>query len=583
MHGEATDLTFLLVVGILIVGAVATIARRIGVAAPLLLVVLGAGITLIPATPNITVPPEVILTVILPPLLYAAALKVPAVDFRRNIQVIAFLSVVLVVLSAFVVGLVVHALLPAVGFALALALGAVVAPPDAVAATALGKRLGLPPRVVTILEGEGLVNDATALVLLATATGAIASGAVEPGEAVLDFLWAVVGALLVGGVVAGITILVRKRVTERALDAAISIATPFLAFQAAELVHASGIVAVVVAGILVGNQGLSRVKAEFRASERATWETFSLLVENGVFLTMGLQLPLVVGDVMADDPGAMWPVIGVAALVCVVLAAVRFAALPPLLLWLRARARRRERGHVQLRARMDLMNTFADQQPKGTPWQAQVESRLERARRMFARRDNDITALRDQRLGWRDTAVIGWAGIRGVVTVAAAQTLPESELREQLVLIAFIVAVATLLVQGGTLPLLVRVLRLQRDTKGKERTEMHALIRDLTDAGAGAIERVAGEGDYPEDLVKTAITRTRARRRWFDMLADDDADSETSNVTRMFALRHAALDAQRAFLEEARSLGAYSSEAIGRAQELIDRDEIALEADRGVG
>src|SRR5690606_19988283 len=128
----------------------------------------------IPGVPDIAVPPEVFLTIILPPLLYTAALRLPAVDFRRNLRVIGYLSVLLVAASAVAVALLLQSLWPVIGFAAALALGAVVAPPDAVAATALGKRLGLPPRVVTILEGEGLINDATALVLLSAAVAAVA-------------------------------------------------------------------------------------------------------------------------------------------------------------------------------------------------------------------------------------------------------------------------------------------------------------------------------------------------------------------------------------------------------------------------
>lgn len=214
-------------------------------AAPLPLVVVGAALSAIPSTPLIQVNPHVILGVVLPPLLYAAALQMPFVDFRRNLRVITSLAVVLVALSAAAAGLVVHAALPAVPLALAFAVGAVVAPPDAVAAISLGKRLGLPRRVVTILEGEGLVNDATALVL----------------------------------------------------DVAIALVVPFVAFLLAEEVHASGIVAVVAAGLTLGNRAPGRVPAARRRAEEANWATFSMVVENGVFLLKGYPLPPAVREV----------------------------------------------------------------------------------------------------------------------------------------------------------------------------------------------------------------------------------------------------------------------------------------------
>lgn len=608
MHTETTEVTVLIVVGILIIGAVSTVARRIGVAAPLLLVAIGAGIALVPGAPQIEVEAEVILTVVLPPLLFAAALKVPAVDFRRNLEVIVFLSVVLVAASAFAVAAAVQSLWPVVGFATALALGAVVAPPDAVAATALGRRLGLPPRVLTILEGEGLVNDATALVLLSTASAAAATGAAfEVGATIGDFAWAVLSALAVGAATGLLNVLVRSRVHDQALDTAISVTTPFLAFLAAEVLGGSGVVAVVIAGLLVGNRGVTRIPAEARLNERTTWESFLLIVENGVFFTMGLQLPIVVGSVIADGPGSLWPVIGLSALVWGVLVAVRFALLPPLLLWLRARARSREREHLVREQRLRTVNQVVAGRPDiaGKP---QVRRRLDRAQQRIVRGRNDITALRDQRLGWGDTAVIGWAGMRGVVTVAAVQTLPaDGELRDRLVLVAFLVAVATLLVQGATLPALVRLLRLRRDTRAEELQELSELIGELTSAAEAAIHAAAASGGYDTRIVDDAVRRTRSRRVWFEQLAREEQPGEEpepapkadaasasasqaetgpdvqapGSLTQLVTLRRRALAAQRTLLAEARGDGSHSSIVLARAQELIDRDEIALEFDRG--
>jgi len=328
-----------------VIGVVSFFARRIGVAAPLALTVVGVGLGAIPAVPHFEVHPDLVLTVILPPLLYAAARQVPFVDFRRNLRVIVFLVVGLVVASALLVGGAV-ALLWGIPIALAIALGAVVAPPDAVAATSLGKRIGLPPRIVTILEGEGLVNDATALVLLATVlaivdTHAAGHAATPNGWMIaLSFAWAVIGAVLIGGVLGVASVALRRRITDPVLDAALSLAIPFIAYLAGDAAHASGVVAVVAAGIIVGNRGAYRIRASFRLTEAGTWRIVTLLVENAVFLFMGFQLWPVVGEVAAG--GKLWSTLGVAGIVIVLLVGIRFAAMPSLLWSIRRRYRRND-------------------------------------------------------------------------------------------------------------------------------------------------------------------------------------------------------------------------------------------------
>ena len=339
---EPTQLVVLVVVAVvLVIGVVSFFSGRIGVAAPLALTVVGVGVGAIPAVgaQHFVLEPDVVLTVILPPLLYAAARQVPFVDFRRNLRVIGFLAIVLVVVSAVLVGVAVW-LIWAVPLALAIALGAVVAPPDAVAATSLGKRLGLPPRIVTILEGEGLVNDATALVLLATMLAIVSTTTTTPNGwmIALTFLWAVVGAVIIGGVLGAVSVALRRRITDPVLDAAVSLTIPFVAYLAGELVHSSGVVAVVVAGILVGNQGAYRIRASFRLTESGTWRIVTLLVENAVFLYMGFQLWPVVGAVASG--GDLAGTLGVAGLVIVLLVGIRFAAMPPLLWTIRSRYRR---------------------------------------------------------------------------------------------------------------------------------------------------------------------------------------------------------------------------------------------------
>jgi NhaP-type Na+/H+ or K+/H+ antiporter len=202
------ELELLGVVGLVVIVGVSVLARRIGIAAPLILIVVGTVISYIPGVPEFQLSPEIILFGVLPPLLYAAAVNVPIMDFRRNIAPVVGLSVVLVLISAVIVGVVLHLVIPAIPLPAAIALGAVVAPTDAVAATAIGKRLGMPPRLVTILEGESLVNDATSLVLLRTAIAATAGGFLF-WEAIGDFTYSVTLALLVGVIIGAVTVWLR--------------------------------------------------------------------------------------------------------------------------------------------------------------------------------------------------------------------------------------------------------------------------------------------------------------------------------------------------------------------------------------
>nr|WP_235812694.1 cation:proton antiporter [Pseudoclavibacter helvolus] len=227
---------------------------------------LGVILSYVPGLPEIEIEPELILAVVLPPILYAAAVNVPVTDFRRNLRAITGLSVVLVVISAVVVGFLLTWLLPGLPLAAAIALGAVVSPPDAVAATSIGKRLGLPSKLVTVLEGEGLVNDATALVLLRSAVAAIA-GSFSFVEIAGDFAFAAIG---IGVAVGLMTVGARSRINQ---PTAISFVVPFLAFLPAESVHASGVLSVVVAGLVTGYKSARHLSAQDRISERMNWRT----------------------------------------------------------------------------------------------------------------------------------------------------------------------------------------------------------------------------------------------------------------------------------------------------------------------
>ncbi|WP_291052378.1 sodium:proton antiporter [Herbiconiux sp.] len=637
---ESTELITLVVVGVvLVIGAVSFFAGRIGVAAPLALTVVGVIVGAIPGIPHFEVEPSLVLTVILPPLLYAAARQVPFVDFRRNLRVIGFLAIVLVVVSAVLVGALVHLLWATVPIALAIALGAVVAPPDAVAATSLGKRLGLPPRIVTILEGEGLVNDATALVLLSTMLAIVTTSAESPNGwmIALTFLWAVVGAAVIGGLLGVAAVALRRRITDPVLDAAVSLVIPFLAFLAGETVHASGVVAVVVAGIVVGNQGAYRIRASFRLAEANTWRTVTLLVENAVFLFMGFQLWPVVTEVLAQNQ--LLGTLGVAGLVILLLVGIRFAAMPPLLWTIRRRYRQRaaradktqerfsavtEEDFQQraanmrrlgirqsplksitrgLRARFgivtkkdkaardDILARLAELERNPPPEPVEIDPTMrarfskmfENFRKRLDQQNNDLTAERDQALGWRDGVILGLSGMRGVVTVAAVQTIPEGQpMRESLVLIAFAVAIVTLVVQGLLLPPVVRRLRPAGDDPGSERTELYELRKLLKDAGDTAVAAAATKAESAgSPLEPKALADVQAESdRWVNHLevwANADLADPDNHVAQYQHLRRVQLVAERDALRDVYERGAFSSEAIDAMRVALDAEETSLD------
>jgi CPA1 family monovalent cation:H+ antiporter len=438
----------------------------------------------------------------------------PAMNFRREFGAISGLSVVLVVATALLLGVFFQLVLPDLGFAWGVALGAVISPTDAVA-TSIVKQTSVSKRVVAMLDGESLLNDATALVLLRTAIVATAASFSFWG-ALGTFAYSVVVALVIGLVVGAANLAVRRRLTDSTVNTVISFAVPFVASLPASAVGASGLVAAVVAGLVTGIRAPRVLSPQNRLSDSQNWRTVELVLEGAVFLTMGLQIKSIVTDVREDHAGVL-PALLVAVGALVLTLVVRAAYVAPLLRVLSARAR--HAGAMQPRVQsMQLriesegasgsfaeLNRRARNDPRqleadagagagagsgagdtaggavGDPADVPEAGRSPRARSprrgrrrpegrtrtpsqrtldQFTRRVTqglaDIEYFLRQPLGWRDGTAVVWAGMRGAVTVAAAQTLPEdTPQRPVLVLIAFAVAALSLLLQGGTIgPLL---------------------------------------------------------------------------------------------------------------------------------
>jgi Na+/H+ antiporter len=474
--------------------AVTALAERLKFSAPLLLMLVGIAASFVPFIEAPQLSPELVLLGLLPPLLYATAIRTSLIDFRANERAIGALSVVLVVVTALGVGLITWRILP-VSFAVAFALGAVVAPPDAVAATSIARRVGLPRQLVTVLEGESLVNDATAITCLRVAIAAI-GGAVSAADVAGGFLIAAGGGVLVGLLVAFVVIPIRRRITQPVFDTAISLLVPFAAYVPAEKIqiaefHGSGIIAVVTAGLVLGHKSPVIQSGQSRLSERVNWATISFLLENTVFLLIGLQARRILSAVSESE--LSWEQItGFVLAVLAGVIAIRMAWVSATRIFL-FRRRWRHEGY--------------------TP-------------------------------PWGYTLVIGWAGLRGVVTLAAAFLIPEDvPEREVLILAAMVVTAGTLLLQGLTLPWLVRTLKLRGPDARSDALQAATVLQTASNAALEALNRLVQPTDPPE-TVELLGDRIRARpEAMWEALGRTDSVETPSEIYRRLRLQ--TLQAER--------------------------------------
>ena len=520
---EIAALLVALAVSVLVVTAV---ADRIDVPAPLVLIVAGVAASYVPGLPEFRLEPDVVLLGLLPPLLYATAISTSLVDFNANRRPILLLSVGLVLFTAAGIALLVHTLVPGLGWPAAFAIGAVVAPPDAVAATAVGRRIGLPRRIVTILEGESLLNDATALVALRTAIAILVA---DNGEGLdlarvgLDFVVAAGGGLVVGVLFYLVVAWLRKRVTDPLMDTAISLVVPFAAYICAEEIEASGVIAVVVAGLLLGHKAPILQTAQSRIAERINWRTVAFVLENVVFLLIGLQAASLMDDVQSSALGG-----GRIALVCG-LSLV---------------------GVIVLR----LLWVFP-------------------ARYLLVRPGLDPATGRRPPATY--TFLLGWAGMRGVVTLAAAFVIPEdTAYREVLLLIAFTVVAGTLLVQGLSLPWLARRLRVPSPDPVDDALARATLLQQASKAGFEELDRLDVDDLHGVgDLIRQRIDQ-RNFAAWERLSTTADEETPSELYSRM---RTAMLEAERSRVLEIRSSGTVPSDVVAEVLAMLDVEESMLD------
>ena len=504
--------------------AVAALAARFGFSEPLALTVVGFAASFLPRVPHVELTPNLVLVGLLPPLLYTAAIRTSLVDFRANKRPILLLSVGLVVFTAFGVAVVVWSLLP-VPFPVALALGAVVAPPDAVAATAIANRVGLPRRIVTLLEGESLLNDATAIVTLRTAIAAIA-GAISVVHIAGEFVLAVGVGVAIGVLVALLLGVIRRRVHDPVIDTTISFLAPFVAYLPAEHLHGSGVLAVVTAGLILGQNAPRWQTASSRIAERTNWRTVQFVLENTVFMLIGLQARSIVQAAWRANLGharLIWICAAVLLAVMLLRPIWVFPAtyLPRLLIPAVGRA--------------------------------------------------------DPPPNWRVPAVISWAGMRGVVTLAVVFVLPlDTPYRSVLVLMALVVVGGTLLFQGSTLPMLVRRLRLRGPSYAEDALQVANLLQQVTAASNRALNDVVDEHTAPE-LVDSLVTRSESRTNaaWERLGPSEDERTTPSESYRR--LRMVMLGAERDELLRVRDTGVFDQRVLQIVMSMIDLEESMID------
>ena len=574
------DLLEIAMIGIVAVVAVNVIAPKIKIASPLLLVLLGIGISFLPIVAPVEIEPEWILGGVLPPLLYSAAVNMPTMDFRRDLRTISAFSVLLVIGSAVIIGYVMSRLIPGIDLATGIALGAILSPTDAVA-TSIVKRAGVSSRLVTVLEGESLLNDASALVLLRSATAATAL--LSAREVAVDFIWAVVVAVAIGFVLGRLNLFVRSKITHPTSNVAISLVVPFFAYIPAEHLEASGLVAAVVAGLVTGHGSPKYLRPQDRLTTEAVWRTLEMLLESAIFLLMGLELYGLVVEVH-EEHDSVWTAITLGALAAVMVIIIRSVFVAPSLWLLHRRGRRDPAVRERIAAIRDQLESGDMPAPPRNPMEdtteftLRVNRRSEQMSTRLTRALADLDYLSAQSFGWREGIVLVWAGMRGAVTLAAAQSLPaDTPQRALLILIAFVVAAGTLIVQGGTLGWLVGVLGLTTKDPGEHQAQLFELRRELAEV---LTEQLDGEGMTKADGTPfSPLAVDWAMRIIGTLLTADEqrgADGEDLRSERG-QLRLALIELQRAELLRIRDLGTYPSSVLEDTLAQLDADQLSLE------
>ena len=537
-----------IILGLLLaVAALATLATRLGVPYPILLVLGGSALGFVPGLPPVELDPELVFLLFLPPLLYVSALFTSWRDFRANVRPITLLAVGLVLMTTFVVASVAHTVF-GLPWGAAFVLGAIVSPTDAIAATSVAQRLGVPRRIVTILEGESLVNDATGIVAYRVAVAAVVTGAFSVWEAGLQFVVGAAGGVAAGFAVGWLVVWARRHLSEDpSVQNTISLLTPFVAYLAAEelphslwgLLHDlfgvpgdlyfSGVLAVVTTGLYLGRKGPYIISSGTRLQGYATWELITFLLNGLIFILIGLQLRSVVEGLNEYTAGQL----------------VSYALLTSLTV-------------ILVRMVWVFPATYVP--------------------RWASRRIRE----RDPSPPWRNVSVIAWTGMRGVISLAAALALPLQTAsgvlfpdRDLIIFLTFCVILATLVVQGLSLPVLIRALGLEDDRIG-DKEETHGRVR-IAEAALERLGELVDEDWVREDTAERIRGLYSYRRNRFASRFEGDPEGVEERSAAYQHLMVELLGAQRLRLITMRDEGSIGDEVMHRIERDLDLEESRLE------
>src|SRR4030095_9490059 len=509
---------------------------------PILLVAAGLVIGFVPQLPDLALDPDVVFIIILPPLLYDAASKTSWHEFRTAIRPISALAITLVFFTTVAVAITAHYLIPGFSWPLAFVLGAVVSPPDAVAASGIIKGLGLNKKVITILEGESLVNDASALIAYRFAVMAVTTGSFVLWKAGLEFLLVAGVGILIGIVIGYLFVLAHKKIENNpVVETSLTLLSPFVSYLAAEQFHMSGVLAVVSTGLVISWRAPEVFSYQTRIRTRVLWDTLILILHGFVFILIGLQLPSIIKD-LGNYPFSQ--MLGYGLLISLVTILVR-------IIWV-----------------------FA-----GAYWQNFFHKKKENADGLSVNDEEDYT--------WKNVLVVAWTGTRGVISLAAALALPLVlqdgtffPKRHSIIFLAFVVIFVTLVVQGLSLPLLIRWLKIKpQDNTAVEEKELqlylatstlHFIEQDLAVSLADKLQEQL-KRKYEQlinDLTKEIHRHKKAKH--------NDEEVKPMPPDSMLIAKLEISKFQRELLVRLHKEGDFSDAAIKKVEREMDIDELKL-------
>jgi monovalent cation/hydrogen antiporter len=529
---ELSTGTELVVLGVLVaVAGLFVMSEFTAVPYPIWFVLGGLTLGFVPGVPNVQLNPDLVLVIVLPPLLYSAAFFSSLRDLRANIRPISLLAIGLVLATTLGVAAVAHMLIDDLSWKAAFVLGAIVSPTDPIAATSIAQRLSVPRRVVTIVEGESMVNDASALIIYKAAVAAVVSGTFSLGEAGLTFLGSAAGGIAVGLAVGWVVATVRRRLDDAPTEIALSLLTAYFAYLPAEALGVSGVLAAVTVGIYLGWRAPRLVTSpSTRLQSQAVWEILVFVVNAFLFALLGLQFQALVDRLNGYAPGTL---VGYGALVGAAVIVIRTAWVFPL--------------------------TYLP--------------------RFFFRRIRE----KDPYPPWQNPVLVSWMGMRGAVSLAAALALPLSTdagtpfpARDLIIFLTFCVILVTLVFQGLTLPALIRVLRVE-DDGGAEVEEIKAR-KHAAKAAIARIDDLAAEDWVRDDTADRMRGLYDYRLRRFAARFDDGDDGALEEQSMSYQrLRREALEAERAAVFDLRNRGVINDDVMNRVVRDLDLEDTRLE------